>query len=198
MNKEDKKMFEQIESLINDRKSLLGTDEEINKILENDIHSLEQIIKIYKEYKKENKELKNNKIKNDKLINSLNDFNYKLKQQYELLELNYLRQKKENKELKKQLGDRTKYVFVTECSAEQNSYFMPLAEYLDMKELPEDYEDIEYVELTDEELDYLEDCCIDEEFIDFLNIVKYNKIKEMFESGSVDLEELKNIVLGDE
>lgn len=27
---------------------------------------------------------------------------------------------------------------------------------------------------------------------------KYNKIKEMFESGVVDLEELKNIILGDE
>ena len=158
----------------------------------------EDTINYIKQLQQENEELKNNKIKNDKLINSLNDFNYKLKQQYELLELNYLRQKKENKELKKQLGDRTKYVFVTECSAEQNSYFMPLAEYLDMKELPKDYKDIEYVELTDEELDYLEDCGRDEEFTDFLNIVKYNKIKEMFESGSVDLEKLKNIVLGDE
>lgn len=80
---------------------------------------------------KENQELKKNIIKKDKLINSLNDFNYKLKQQYELLELNYLRQKKENKELK------------------------------------------EVIE-------------------------KYNNIKKMFESGVVDLEELKNIVLGDD
>ena len=70
MNKEDKKMFEQLESLINDRKSLLGTDEEINKILENDIHSLEQIIKIYKEYKKENEELKEDIIKKEKFIES--------------------------------------------------------------------------------------------------------------------------------
>lgn len=106
--------------------------------------------------------------------------------------------KERNAKLKKQLGDRTKYIFVTECSPEQNSYFMPLAEYLDMKELPEDYEDIEYVELTDEELDYLEDCCIDVELTDFLKINRYNKIKEMFESGVVDLIELKNIVLGDE
>jgi hypothetical protein len=80
---------------------------------------------------KENQKLKNNKIKDDKLINSLNDFNYKLKQQYELLELNYLKQKKENKKLEEELE-------------------------------------------------------------------KFNKIKEMFESGVVDLVELKNIVLGDE
>lgn len=80
---------------------------------------------------KENQELKNNKIKDDKLINSLNDFNYKLKQRYELLELNYLKQKKENKKLEEESE-------------------------------------------------------------------KFNKIKEMFESGVVDLVELKNIVLGDE
>lgn len=149
----------------------------------------------------ENQELKNNKIKNDKLINSLNDFNYKLKQQYELLELNYLRQKKENKELKKQLGDRTKYVFVTECSAEQKSYFMPLDEYLDMNELPKNYEDYEYLELTDKEVIYLEDYIRDLKIIDMkknLDLRKYYKIRDMFESGSVDLEELKNIVLGDE
>ena len=146
----------------------------------------------YLRQKKEKQELKE---KNEK---EFADFIKLKKEQYDeyLEKANKLI--KENQKLKKQLGDRTKYIFVTECSAEQNSYFMPLAEYLDMKELPEDYEDIEYVELTDEELDYLEDCGRDVELTDFLKIEKYNKIRDMFESGSVDLEELKNIVLGDE
>lgn len=50
-----------------------------------------------------------------------------------------------------------KYIIVTECSLEQNSYFMPLYEYLDMKGLPKNYEDYEYLKLTDKEVIYLED-----------------------------------------
>ena len=102
---------------------------------------------------------------------------------------------------KKQLRDRTKYIFVTECSAEQKSYFMPLDEYLDMNELPKHYEDYEYLELTDKEVIYLEDYIRDLKIIDMkknLDLRKYYKIRDMFENGSVDLEKLKNIVLGDE
>ncbi len=137
----------------------------------------------------------------DKIIKDLKERNAKLKNQNELKDIRCCHLEQEIAKLKKQLGDRTKYVFVTECSAEQKSYFMPLDEYLDMNELPKNYEDYEYLELTDKEVIYLEDYIRDLKIIDMkknLDLRKYYKIRDMFESGSVDLEELKNIVLGDE
>ena len=49
MNEQD--MFNQLEELINARNSLIGNDEEINKIYEKDIKAIRQIIKGYKEMK---------------------------------------------------------------------------------------------------------------------------------------------------
>ena len=78
---------------------------------------------------------------------------------------------------------------------------MPLYEYLDMKGLPKNYEDYEYLKLTDKEVIYLEDYVRNLKITDMkqnLNLRKYYKIRDMFKSGVVDLVELKNIVLGDE
>ena len=137
----------------------------------------------------------------DKIIKDLKERNAKLKNQNELKDIRCCHLEQENAKLKKQLGDRTKYIIVTKCSLEQNSYFMPLDEYLDMNELSKHYEDYEYLELTDKEVIYLEDYIRDLKIIDMkknLDLRKYYKIRDMFKSGVVDLVELKNIVLGDE
>lgn len=137
----------------------------------------------------------------DKIIKDLKERNVKLKIQNELKDIRCCHLEQELAKLKKQLEDRTKYIFVTKCSSEQNSYFMPLEEYLDMNELPKNYEDYEYLELTDNEVIYLEDYIRDLKITDMkkkLDLRKYYKIRDMFESGVVDLGELKNIVLGDD
>lgn len=137
----------------------------------------------------------------DKIIKDLKKRNAKLKNQNELKDIRCCHLEQENQKLKKQLGDRMKYIIVTECSLEQNSYFMPLYEYLDMKGLPKNYEDYEYLKLTDKEVIYLEDYVRNLKITDMkqnLNLRKYYKIRDMFENGNVDLVELKNIVLGDE
>lgn len=137
----------------------------------------------------------------DKIIKDLKERNAKLKNQNELKDIRCCHLEQELAKLKKQLEDRTKYIFVTKCSSEQNSYFMPLYEYLDMKGLPKNYEDYEYLKLTDKEVIYLEDYVRNLKITDMkqnLNLRKYYKIRDMFKSGVVDLVELKNIVLGDE
>ena len=48
MNEEE--MFEQLNDLINDRNSLIGSDEETNVIYKKDIQALKQVIKGYKEF----------------------------------------------------------------------------------------------------------------------------------------------------
>lgn len=91
----EEEMFEQLYDLIDDRKSLMGSDEETNFIYKKDIQAIKQIMNGYKEY---NLELSGYRqaILDDKEMLGLKDENQQLKiqisareEEYEKLEDNW-------------------------------------------------------------------------------------------------------------
>ena len=95
MNEEE--MFEQLNYLIRDRNSFIGSDEELNVIYRKDIEALKQVMNGYKEFKLElsgyrnailnNKEmlgLKEQVQQRDNIINKAREFVYDYKKQWTL------------------------------------------------------------------------------------------------------------------
>lgn len=87
----EEEMFEQLYDLIDDRKSLMGSDEETNFIYKKDIQAIKQIMNGYKEYSLE-----------------LSGYRQAILDDKEMLGL-----KDENKELKKQLEE--KKMLIKQC-----------------------------------------------------------------------------------
>ena len=90
-------MFEQLNYLIRDRNSFIGSDEELNVIYRKDIEALKQVMNGYKEFKLElsgyrnailnNKEmlgLKEQVQQRDNIINKAKEFVYDYKKQWTL------------------------------------------------------------------------------------------------------------------
>ena len=109
----------------------------------------------------------------DKIIKDLKKRNAKLKEQYELRDIRCIYLEQENEKLKEDIIKKEKLI------NSLNDFNYKLKQQYELLELNYLRKKKESKELEEE-------------------LEKYNKIKEMFKSGVVDLVELKNIVLGDE